>query len=144
MKAYILLLAWVCAVISSSGCDSGPEMGRVNGVMLFGGTPVAEGTVQFYPVKPGPMAAGRIGEAGKFSLVTKEPGDGALVGEHVVVVIPPNDAARLEQEVKPGKRMISKFEDIPQSVRSQATSKVVVEVKPGANDFTLDLKELAD
>lgn len=138
-----LAAVWLAApLILAGGCDSGPPMGKVNGVVLYGGKPVAQGTVQFFPVSPGPMSAGRIQEDGRFELITKTPGDGALVGEHVVVVVPPSDLALIEHELKPGQPMTSKFEDIPRVVRNQNSSPLSVKVESGANEFQIDLKEM--
>ncbi len=143
MRRWRTPIAWIAAaVVFTGGCDSGSTMGKVKGVVRYGGVPVTEGTVQFFPVQPGPMSAGRIGEGGNFELVTKQPGDGALVGQHVVVVVPPNDVERLEREMKPGQALRSQFKDIPQAVRSQNSSPLTVEVKSGSNDFQIDLKEM--
>ncbi|MCO6047158.1 hypothetical protein NG895_24940 [Aeoliella sp. ICT_H6.2] len=117
-------------------------MAEVAGTVTYGGEPVTEGTIQFYPTQAGPMAVGRLADDGTFVLSTSEAGDGARVGEYIVVVVPPSDINRLQSELKPGQKRSSTFENIPASIRNQQTSTLMADVEAKQNSFTFDLKEL--
>jgi len=120
------------------------EKAPVKGVVLYDGKPLSEGGVQFYPVGVGPMAAGRISKDGSFELTTANPGDGALVGEHIVVVTPCTDInqAAFDRGMQ-GKTAVKQPDDvIPQLVRSRSTSRLKVTVESGFNEFSLDLAEI--
>lgn len=139
MRFTLALLALLAVV----GCSRGPQMGTVAGTVTFGGEPVAEGAIQFYPVKSGPMAASRLSSDGSFVLSSLKAGDGARVGEYIVVIVPPTDVNRLQRELKPGKPWSAKFDDIPESVRSEQTSNLTATVESGDNTFDFDLEQLS-
>jgi len=82
---YQLVIAVLICIVSGACGPAGPEMGRVNGVVTLDGTPVPEGTVQFWP-KDGRPARGSITEDGSFVMTTFDSNDGALVGEHRVTI----------------------------------------------------------
>ena len=81
------------------GC--GPDNGSlptypVTGEVVFAdGSPLRGGRVEFRSMdnSPAVVASGHFGDDGKFQLRTYRPGDGAVEGEHQVVVSPdpPND-----------------------------------------------------
>ena len=131
----------IVPVLLIFGCDQGPKMGTVTGAVTYGGQPVTEGTIQFFPTQPGPMAASRLGEDGTYELSTKQSGDGAQVGDYVVVVVPPSDVNRLQRELKPGQPWSAKFDEIPESIRSEHTSNLTATVASGKNTFDFDLKD---
>lgn len=133
----------ICLLLVPLGCDRGPAMGTVTGKVTFDGKGVGEGTIQFFPLQPGPMAASRLAQDGSFELTTLKSGDGARVGEYTVVVVPPSDVNRLQRELKPGQPWSAKFENIPADVRSELTSSLTAKVESGSNTFTFDLKELS-
>lgn len=137
---YAIPIFAVCTVV---GCDRGPQMGTVAGTVTFGGQPVTEGTIQFYPVKSGPLAAGRIGSDGSFVLSSETAGDGARVGEYVVVIVPPSDVNRLQSELKAGQPWSATFNNIPEAVRTQQSSNLTATVEAGENNFEFDLKGLS-
>lgn len=57
----------------------------VEGTVTLDGEPLSQGTISFFPVAGGKHATGVIND-GKFVLATYEPQDGAVVGQHKVVV----------------------------------------------------------
>jgi len=68
------------------GCGSGrPPTARVEGEVTVAGRPLPTGRIIFYPAE-GRSATGAIEPDGGFRLTTYDPGDGALLGEHVVTV----------------------------------------------------------
>ncbi len=73
-----------------AGC-SDDDLGRrypVTGRVTRQGQPVTKGTVNFMPVDlaSSRAASGEIQSDGSYSLTTKYPGDGALVGDYRVVI----------------------------------------------------------
>lgn len=68
------------------GCGKGVEMAPVRGVVNVDGQPVVGAGVTFIPVDGGRPAWATTDEAGRFELSSKDPGDGARVGEYVVTV----------------------------------------------------------
>jgi hypothetical protein len=81
----VLLGSWIIA-----GCgddDLGPRY-RVSGRVTRKGEPIKRGTVTFTPVQAanGRAASGEIQPDGSYSLMTKDPGDGALAGDYRVIV----------------------------------------------------------
>lgn len=72
------------AVLVASGCGS--DTVPVRGKVTFNDQPVPEGTVTFYPEAGGRPSSGQIQPDGTYQLSSKEPGDGALIGEHKVTI----------------------------------------------------------
>ena len=96
----------------------------VEGQVIYQGQGVAGAVVVFSPVDDasaamsGKAANGNADEDGRFTLSTYEMGDGAIVGKHRVSVSTEDPLKPL-----PGK--------VPQDL--------IVEVKPGSNDVTIEL-----
>lgn len=65
------------------GCDSGPKIVPVKGLVLRDGKPVANASVTFFPNSGRPSYATSDAE-GKYSLEYGEGREGAVVGEHTV------------------------------------------------------------
>lgn len=81
-RATLLALGLVCV----SGCGDGrPKRVPVSGQVLVDGKPLPYGFVQVVPEGARP-AAGAVGPDGRFTLTTFEPGDGAVLGIHPVMV----------------------------------------------------------
>lgn len=87
---------WACfaaAAAATAGCSSrkGPALARAGGIVLYDDQPLAGATVSFVPDGSkgtrGRMAIGSTGTDGKFTLRSFAPGDGAIVGFHVVTVV---------------------------------------------------------
>jgi hypothetical protein len=69
------------------GCGAtGPPMAPVRGVVTFDGKPLQSGNVVFIPEIGGKFASGEISSDGAYCLTTFEEGDGALVGNHRIMV----------------------------------------------------------
>ena len=67
------------------GCDSGPVIAPVSGVVKVDGKPLETGTIMFHPTSGRPAVA-NIDKQGRYELQTYEPGDGALLGNYKVTV----------------------------------------------------------
>lgn len=80
-------LGLVIAVATSQfGCNPGPQMAPVRGVVSLDGKPLGFGVVMLQPVK-GQAAQAQIGADGKFDIATFTPGDGAPLGRYAISVL---------------------------------------------------------
>lgn len=70
------------------GCGPrAPEMGQVNGKVMFNGAPLTTGTLAFVPEIGGlPIAYAQIKEDGTYIAATKMYGKGVPVGKHRVMI----------------------------------------------------------
>jgi hypothetical protein len=69
------------------GCKSGPKLAPVSGTVTYNGKPVVKATIVFYPEQDGARGAmGETDDQGRYTLWTYAPGDGALVGKHLVSI----------------------------------------------------------
>jgi hypothetical protein len=116
------------------GCGQS-ETVPVTGTVTLNGQPATEAEVLFTPTK-GRMASGQTDAAGKFTLSTNKPGDGAVPGEHKVTIVqyyPPGKAPPMGGGPPP------RFPAIYAEV-SQTPLKATVE-RGAKNDFTFDMKK---
>lgn len=95
---------WVCTGVSFilllSGCagagggtESRQPVFKVKGKITMTGGPVANAIVSFSPKDKQPVATGRTSADGTYTLTTYDAGDGAAVGDYVVLVIKPNSSS---------------------------------------------------
>ncbi|HJZ92256.1 MAG TPA: hypothetical protein VKE40_15380 [Gemmataceae bacterium] len=116
-----LIVVGVAAVLLP-GCG-GPKMAPVKGRVMFNGQPVKEAYVTFSPMgAPDQLETGKPGTAqtdgnGYFELSTFKEYDGAIVGTHSVQVS--------LDETNPAK--------------CQRSKGLILEVKPGPNEFTIEM-----
>ena len=133
-----LVLLALCTAIGLSGCDSGSVLTyRVVGKVTFpDGTPLAGGWVEFKPVdsEHRVSARGQIHPDGTFELGTFEEADGAIVGKHQAVVVPPLPKGdRDEMRVVP--------QIIDEKFRRFDTSGLKFTVTPeGPNEFSIEVE----
>lgn len=96
-------VAWIVVATTTwaVGCGkSRPETYPVEGMLRFeDGRPVTFGTVEFRSPTERLTARGKIDARGHFRLTTFVEGDGAVAGEHQVVVIQNVSAAAWQQNV---------------------------------------------
>jgi hypothetical protein len=121
-----------CAVFLAIAAGCGPaqfDVAPVSGRVTVEGQPLTgQFMVIFSPIaqgakdRAGRPAAGPVEADGRYSLSTYEPGDGAVVGKHRVVVLPPGE--------------ISVTTPLPGVLPADFE----VEVKPEKNEINLDLK----
>ncbi len=72
--------------LATSGCSDGkPDLVPVSGQVLIDGEPLTLGSIQFVPTGARP-SGGTIDSSGHFVLSCYEPGDGAIVGKHMVKI----------------------------------------------------------
>lgn len=136
------VLSGVC--IALIGCSGGPSDAPVTvpvtGVVTYQGKPVAKLSVAFIPDK-GMLATGTTDAQGKFSLMTKKPGDGAAVGTYKVAInFVPDEVPPMPgfpgSEKTPESPIPAKYADVTTSGLTQ-----VVDKDASKNNFTFDLKD---
>jgi len=154
MRLFCLTLLPLCLILPLSGCqgDGKPEVAPTTGVVTYDGEPVAKASVAFVPMGEAPNAIGTTDDEGRFTLTTFNPGDGAVVGAHRVIVVPhnpnleqlsgdmsdPNEylAAVAEAEAR------EKQSSLPPRYASVETTDLTVTVKPGTeNELSLKLTD---
>src|SRR5262249_5331682 len=102
--------------------------------VTYNGKPVPNGTITFIPAS-GQAATGEIGPDGSYELKTFRRGDGAVAGEHKVVIVALEDTSGKLPEQRGG----TPAARIPDKYTSVATTDLKAEVKaePNTIDFTL-------
>jgi len=125
-----------------AGCGgSGHGLAVVKGKVTYKGKPVPNGTINFLPTDGNkPSATGEIQSDGSYSLktfVSNRPSDGAVIGQHKVVIVAMVDqASRLPEERSPLPPPI-----VPVKYTSPATSDLTAQVENKANVIDFDLKD---
>lgn len=148
-----LVLAFSAAVLVGCGTDaSRPKLGRVSGKVTYNGQPVTKGIVSFVPrggpgAETGQSATGEIGSDGSYTLTTFENGDGAVLGEHTVLVMAreedpaikghgmPIPNAKGKITIKPAKSLV------PEKYATAANSPLRYTVKEGSNPYDIELTD---
>jgi uncharacterized GH25 family protein len=118
-----IALFWLGATFLFIGCG-GPSVAPVKGRVVFNGEPVKEAQITFSPttsdakqLEAGKPGTGFTDADGNFRLSTFKSHDGALVGMHNVLV--------MIDDTNPAK--------------CKRTKNVTLEVKPGSNEFTIEM-----
>ena len=128
--------ASVVILLAAVGCWQ-PTMAKVSGTVTWQGKPVPDAIVQFVH-KNRPGAAGRTDAAGRFSLNTLKPGDGAYFGSFRVAIepfVPVSDDPDKPPPPAPPRP------DIPDRYRTVDKTPLTAEVVAGKKnviDFKLD------
>jgi len=81
-----LLPIVVISLLSLAGCERGPRIVPVSGVITLDGKPVKDAAVMFLSTPGGRVATGNTDAAGRYSLTTHPSGNGAYEGTHTVTV----------------------------------------------------------
>lgn len=152
LNGLALLLAG--SAVSLTGCGSGElATAPVTGKVTFHDKPLpGGGTISFVPAGEGKGAGGIIAEDGTYVLNTYGEGDGAILGEHQVLIqqnttIKPAVWPEVPegQEPPPGQKPISEAVMVPEEDRippvySSPESPLTATVEGGTNEFNFDLK----
>lgn len=136
-------LAVCCvAVWLAAGCGGGNNgLAVVKGKITYKGKPVPSGTINFLPSDGNkPSATGEIQPDGSYSLktfVANRPSDGAVVGEHKVVIVAMEDmGARL-----PEQRVALPPPIVPVKYTSPATTDLTATVADKENTINFELTD---
>lgn len=136
-----LLASWLFCTIAAlvAGCSSSPqfETAQAAGRVTLDGKPVTQGSVVFTPPQGWP-ARGELDAEGRFTLSTYETGDGAILGQHEIVVIAQSGPDPSEHFERPPPAPTKWL--IPERYGSRTTSGLTYEVhKDQPNEITLEL-----
>jgi hypothetical protein len=140
-----------CLLIASGCSDDGlPKRYPVTGTVTYNGKPLERGQVNFLPTAPeGRPASGDI-EAGRYSLMTQTPGDGAIPGKYRVTIVASDvdltDAIAKQQGGIPSQQDVMKAQRkvkraIPAKYEDPAKSGFEREVKEESNTFDFSLTD---
>jgi hypothetical protein len=112
------------------GCDGGKPTGSVSGTVKYRGALLTEGDVNFLG-KNGSAGVAKIDGSGSFKI------DGSLEADEYRVYFssPP------PEPVAPGAKPAKAKADLPAKFKDPATSGVVVPIKSGKNELTLEFKD---
>ncbi len=129
----LLKLSVALMALPLLGCGADTEtLSNVEGQVLLDGKPLTTGTVVTQPAT-GPAARGEIGSDGRFVLVTRDAGDGAVPGLHRVGVVA-FESSDPQNPESPSKALV------PQKYNNPLNSGLTINVKAGeTNDVTLPL-----
>ena len=137
----MVVLLGICALLSGcGGGGNGPVTVPVKGVVTYKGKPVPKLSVAFLPDK-GMVAEGTTDANGRFTLTTKTPGDGAMVGSYKVGISFVPDKVP-EMPGFPGAEQAAES-PIPKKYADAQTSGLtkVVDKNASKNDFTFELTD---
>ncbi len=138
----VAIMFWVGSGLliagSLTGCGpGGPEMARVSGTVSYQGEPLSKGSISFVSTEPGrPNASGPIVD-GSYTLQTREPNDGAELGEYKIAItdIDP-DAANTALPGEP----IELVSTLPEKYQNPDQSGLTRTVESGRNTFDFNLE----
>lgn len=147
MPVFVRTCAAVALCVLVVGCSDRPKLAKVKGTVTIDGKPLPYGTVTF-EAKGLRSATGKIVNGEITEVTTYDPGDGAPVGNHRVVVTAnaepgaavvanPGDAPKgpPKADYMSGKSLI------PAAYNNPDTSGLTAEIKSGEN--TVELKLLS-
>jgi hypothetical protein len=152
--ASLLLTTVGCALGCASQNAGRPETAPVRGRITYRGESVGGARVVFIRAGAPRFASGQTDADGRFQLTTYSPGDGAIVGKNVVVVVKrvmSSDISSdpLDPSVAHNEDLDASFDRaassrparsaIPMKYTTEKTSDLDREVAPGENNLTIDL-----
>lgn len=131
------VIAMSLLAFAISGCGpSGPEVGKVSGVVTLDGKPLPEAFVFFRHADGGRISEAFTDESGKYTLNFSSDASGAMVGPNTVRISTFIEAVREDSgAIVKG---TNKKELVPK--RYNKESELTAEVKSGSNTFNFDLK----
>lgn len=138
------LVVSLALALSLTGCGSKNERSTapVQGTVTFKGKPLNTGSLLFVPSGGGPTAQANIRPDGTYSMTTYRDGDGAVIGNHDVIIMALEDPAggKLPEDAKKGYDS-AQHSLIPEKFGDLAKSGLKVEVTADVThvvDFDLD------
>ena len=164
-RRFAVYLACLGTVLAAScGCDSGaggkaPDastQATVSGSVLIDGKSIKpESSVVFSSAETGATASGKIDALGKFLLKAADPKIGIPAGRYQVMIRPPEpppmqvgtkEYEKMMTSGRPQGDQMKKAGDsseIAEKFQTFESSGIALEVKPGQNNFDIDLAKLA-
>jgi len=115
-----------------AGCDLGSSPATGSGRVLYKGTALPLGEVNFFSAEKGLGAIAKIESSGEFKLP-----DGMAPGRYAVYVTPPVPTPQPPGAPRPSASNVQ----IPVRARDPATSGIVVALEPGGNEVVVELRD---
>ena len=112
-RHFAVSLGVIAMLIGGCGGPDRPPMGRVSGVVSYNGAPLDSGEVKFIPIQGAESdrpAIGVIESDGSYKLTTFNTGDGAVVGQHKVLVTVPRPVETMGENVDEESGMMPSFD----------------------------------
>jgi hypothetical protein len=136
MRIARIAAAGLALAAFTSGCSGNQfPTAVVRGTVSIAGKPLRTGTVMFVPNGNVPSASGEIDSAGRYTLTTYSPGDGAVIGPHRVMIVAVEPVGRgLPEDPYNGLKQLT-----PPKYGNEKTSGLTAEVKAGTNEINFDL-----
>lgn len=129
----------IIVALFATGCGNGrPTTITVTGTVTYRGKPVEAANVMFIPQGSRP-ATGSTDAKGQFTLLSFKPGDGAVVGEHVVCIAKAIPDPRDNGNSLYYHKTISVLPD--RYAKSEQSPLKANVTKSGPNDFRFDLTD---
>lgn len=159
-KSRMSLLSMACCFGLITGCGSpaGPKLdpksqATISGSVTNDGKPLpVDCSVYFASKETGTTAAGKLDSLGNFTATPPDPKQGLSAGRYAVMVRPPaaaqaipspSDPSYKDFMMKAGKAPAATSDaGIPKSFLTLETTKLILEVKPGPNNFVIDLAKI--
>jgi len=136
LSSRALVFVFAASLVVAGCGPRGEATAIVRGKVTYNGKPVPNGTVNFIPTK-GPAATGEIQSDGSYALTTYKAGDGAVLGDHKVVIVAMQDMGnRLPESRTPLPPPI-----VPVKYTSLATSDLTAEVEKKENTINFELTD---
>jgi hypothetical protein len=132
MTRHALLASAASALVCLAGCDDGPDVAPVTGVVTQNGEPLAHVIVEFQPDKGAP-SYGETDETGSYKLMYQTNREGALLGHHWVSVRTPDEVTdpRTDTTVKVRETVPVQYND---------ETELEYEVVKGKNNFDIKIE----
>lgn len=134
------------------GCSSNehPELRPVSGTVTYNGEPLDDAIVAFYNENSSRLASGHTDSEGRFFLTSYEQNDGAIPGDHTVMVtkaemideeetpaLSTDEALDAEPQEKSAVRLL-----VPEKYTLVETTPLVISVsEDGPNEVTIKLED---
>lgn len=142
MPKQLLVAVLLCLLFV--GCSRGPRIVPVRGKITLDGQPVKDADVMFVSQPGGRLAVGKTDAAGKYSLSTHPEGNGALEGEHSVVVSSFRDettaGTNTPEGAVSGSSLVKIVWLVPEKYSKPNGSGLTATVKRGQQEYDFELK----
>jgi hypothetical protein len=159
-KTLNLICLLLVIFLFSSGCGNNskrPPLGTVRGKITYNGAPVKNVMVTFLGDGAPRMAKGTTDDNGDYQLTSYEENDGAMIGSHIVTVMPmgefdeaaavvPKDYDAMNESLDNARQLsaqqmeqLQKKPPVPVKYTDRSTTDLRKEVKAGENVINLEL-----
>ena len=124
-----LLALLISPLLVASGCDKGPELAPVTGVVLLDGKPLPNATIEFQPDDGSPSFA-TTGEDGSYELMFTRDRKGAMPGKHRISIRTEGNVVDADGSERKVREMLpAKYHDKTELVRDITAGENIIEFR---------------